>query len=367
MLVQIKISIFILAISFFVKYEMLNYKPNKKNKTHEYLNKDKPKPHDSSNKIDFDKKCKNEHKMCSEWALVGECESNPNFMLKKCKESCRVCQSERCHDKVFDCAKRMEEYGCYKKNMKDDCQWTCSSCDALKNIKKCIRNPKHEASISKNSTNYLFDNLIKNYGAVSHSSETWIITIDDVIDKEDCDNIIENINTDKWSPSLAGDGKLPARTSSTYWCESSSCRENTKKLREWVNDKMKISDEYAEPLQILRYNKEEYYKPHHDQNSPRSSAWGPRVYTVFFYLSDVEKGGETNFPTVNVTIKPKKGSVLIWSNILNEDVNKRDEKTFHQSLPVIKGTKFSANYWIHLYPYKLYNGCGNNAYYENWY
>lgn len=364
---QFKIPILILAVGIFFKYEILMYKPEKDYKTPEYLDEVKPIQFDYSKTINFDKNCKNNHKMCSEWALVGECESNPNFMLNKCQESCRVCQSERCHDKIVDCAKRIEEYGCYKNNMKDDCQWSCSSCDALKNIKKCVRNPKHKASISENSTNYLFNNLIKQYSAVSHSSETWIITIDDVINEEDCDNIIKSINTEQWSPSLVGDGKLPARTSSTHWCESSLCRENTKKLREWVNDKMKISDEYAEPLQILRYNKEEYYKPHHDQNSPRSSAWGPRIYTVFFYLSDVEEGGETNFPTVNVTIKPKKGSVLIWSNILNEDLNKRDEKTSHQSLPVIKGTKFSANYWIHLYPYKLYNGCGNNAYYENWY
>lgn len=47
----------------------------------------------------LEKNCTNEHHMCSEWSLIGECESNPNFMLTKCKESCRICQSKRCHDK----------------------------------------------------------------------------------------------------------------------------------------------------------------------------------------------------------------------------------------------------------------------------
>ncbi len=357
MFLSFKLSFIFLVFSFFIKYNLLYYKLDN---TTEIIVENKP-------ENIFDKDCKNEHKMCSEWALVGECDSNPNFMLTKCRESCRVCQSERCHDKVIDCKNLVKEHGCYTKNLKDECRWSCSSCDALKNVKECIRNPEHKAAIFENTTNYLFQNLIENYGGLSHSSESWIVTLDDVISHSDCDKIIDSISNESWKPSLIGDGQTSARTSSTYWCESLYCRDNTKKLRNWVYEKIGIPDEYAEPLQLLRYNQGEYYKPHHDQNSPRSSAWGPRIYTVFFYLSDVEEGGETKFSKLNISIKPRKGSVLIWSNIINEYPNKRDENTFHESLSVIKGTKFSANYWIHLYPYKMYKGCSNKPYYENWY
>lgn len=66
--------------------------------------------------------------------------------------------------------------------------------------------------------------------------------------------------------------------------------------------------------QVLKYEVGQFYKVHHDQNasclnsncrpllpsllycarlqSPHHSAWGPRLYTFFMYLSDVEEGGE---------------------------------------------------------------------------
>jgi hypothetical protein len=34
---------------------------------------------------------------------------------------------------------------------------------------------------------------------------------------------------------------------------------------------------------------------------------GPRILTFFLYLSDVEEGGETSFPYLDIAIKPKKG------------------------------------------------------------
>uniref|UniRef100_A0A0N5BH38 ShKT domain-containing protein n=1 Tax=Strongyloides papillosus TaxID=174720 RepID=A0A0N5BH38_STREA len=35
--------------------------------------------------------CYNHHKLCQFWSFNGECEKNPNWMLVKCKLSCRVC------------------------------------------------------------------------------------------------------------------------------------------------------------------------------------------------------------------------------------------------------------------------------------
>lgn len=38
-------------------------------------------------------------------------------------------------------------------------------------------------------------------------------------------------------------------------------------------------------------------------------ACGPRILTFFLYLSDVEEGGETGFPKMNLQVTPKKGRV----------------------------------------------------------
>ena len=100
---------------------------------------------------------------------------------------------------------------------------------------------------------------------------------------------------------------------------------------------------------------------------------GVRTLTVFLYLNDVEEGGGTGmlslllfntlcfddseflintclaleFPNLNLVVQPKKGSALIWPSVLNEDPNKKDERTEHGALPVKKGVKYGANAWIH--------------------
>merc|ERR1712142_1119617 len=35
--------------------------------------------------------CEDNHNRCAEWAARGECEKNPNYMLRNCKKSCKVC------------------------------------------------------------------------------------------------------------------------------------------------------------------------------------------------------------------------------------------------------------------------------------
>ena len=103
--------------------------------------------------------------------------------------------------------------------------------------------------------------------------------------------------------------------------------------------------------QVLKYEVGQFYHEHHDQNAPKLSAWGPRLYTFFMYLNDVEMGGETRFTKLNISVKPKKGSAILWPSVLDHDPTVRDERTHHEALPVISGVKFAANHWIHQYDY----------------
>ena len=99
----------------------------------------------------------------------------------------------------------------------------------------------------------------------------------------------------------------------------------------------------AEPMQVLRYETGQFYKTHHDQNSPRASAWGPRMFTVFMYVGDGYEGGLTDFPKLNVTVPAKKGAVCIWTSVLDTDPYQRDDRTDHQSLPVESGVKYGGS------------------------
>lgn len=86
---------------------------------------------------------------------------------------------------------------------------------------------------------------------------------------------------------------------------------------------------------------------------------GVRIVTFYLYLNDVEAGGGTNFNQLNITVMPKVGRAVLWPSVLDEDPNKRDDRTHHQALPVEAGIKYGANAWFHLRDFKdpYHNNC----------
>ena len=73
--------------------------------------------------------------------------------------------------------------------------------------------------------------------------------------------------------------------------------------------------------------------------------------TFFLYLSDVEEGGATNFPKLDIAVQPKVGRALLWPSVLNSNPKDKDPRTDHEAQDVIKGLKFGANAWVHLHNY----------------
>lgn len=61
--------------------------------------------------------------------------------------------------------------------------------------------------------------------------------------------------------------------------------------------------ENGEDIQVLRYEPGQKYDPHYDYFSDKENIarGGHRIATVLMYLTDVEKGGETVFPSAEVS------------------------------------------------------------------
>jgi hypothetical protein len=68
---------------------------------------------------------------------------------------------------------------------------------------------------------------------------------------------------------------------------------------------------------------------------------GCRILTVYLYLNDVEEGGGTNFPVLDLTVMPKQGRVVLWPSVLDSNPHDMDNRTNHQALPVVQGVKVS--------------------------
>jgi prolyl 4-hydroxylase len=112
----------------------------------------------------------------------------------------------------------------------------------------------------------------------------------------------------------------------------------------------------AEGLQVLNYKIGQEYKPHFDYFDPKLkgsqtclAGGGQRVATIVMYLNDVEAGGETILPDINLSVRPQKGCALLFYNLKrNGEV---DPKTLHGSIPVAAGEKWGATKWIREFTY----------------
>ena len=91
------------------------------------------------------------------------------------------------------------------------------------------------------------------------------------------------------------------------------------------------------------------YRTHHDYlGGSETKRAGPRALTLLAYLSDVDEGGETQFPALNLSIAPKAGRALLWANTLDADPLIKDARTRHHALPVgADSVKFACNLWYY--------------------
>ena len=301
--------------------------------------------------------CKDEHASCANWAKYGECDKNPSFMHATCLASCYMCESLGCHDSHDECSEWAIAGECTKNDdfMASDCTFSCGFC-GVSYEPQCRRNARMKPAAIPGTIDATFERAIRafpQYGAKLLKRDPWILHFEHFLSPKEVDKLLPKAGH-SFERSLAGDGVTPVRTSATSWCNVAYCLDDPflQQVRSRIANVTRVPWEYAEHLQTLKYLPGQFYREHHDQNAPRNSAWGPRLYTFFIYLSDVEAGGETRFTRLNISVTPRKGSAILWPSVLSEDPFVTDERTFHEAVTVDKGIKFSANFWIHMYEFQ---------------
>jgi len=284
--------------------------------------------------------CQDRKNSCPQMARQKQCQLNPGWMIVNCPRSCRACE-------LTDPKLR---------------------CDRER------LNISTEPAFKQGQLHEMFSGILTNpdYAAFEPSAlstDPWIIQFDNFLNDTEADALWNSVgtfvrSTDTGAYNKYGEAERvvsQSRTSQNAWCRA-GCEDHpmVKPIIKRIEDVTGAPYDNSENFQVLQYEPGQYYRVHHDFGASQINlACGPRVLTFFLYLSDVEEGGETAFPRINLKVKPKKGRAILWPSVTNDDVLKQDSKTFHEALPVVKGLKLAANSWIHLYNFKVPNlwGC----------
>lgn len=190
------------------------------------------------------------------------------------------------------------------------------------------------------------DDILKEKCKNMGTAKSPIYIYDNFLDDDECDSIIKSgkgkLND---SPLTRPDDDKEFRTSKTAYFENGNNLHYNfeKKMDTFIS----LPNDSAESTQIQVYDIGNQFKEHYDYFHPGVDdeflVDGQRTWTFMVYLNDVEEGGETKFTRLNKTIKPKKGTAVIWCNL--DDNGVPDEDMLHTGTPVRKGQKHITTRW----------------------
>jgi len=179
-----------------------------------------------------------------------------------------------------------------------------------------------------------------------------LYTLPDFLNPTECDQMVEIIQSKSYPSTVVSDygDKVDEnyRTSST--CDLGVLDDPfVADIDRRICAIMGINSSYSEIIQGQIYEIGQEFKVHTDTFEgtafeEHTKERGQRTYTFMIYLNDVEEGGETEFPELNLVLKPKKGMAVIW-NDLNED-GSINYSTAHHAHPVKKGQKVVITKWF---------------------
>ena len=170
-----------------------------------------------------------------------------------------------------------------------------------------------------------------------------IAVIDGVLSPEECQSVIKHSEDKLERSTVASEEGLvsdEARTSHGTWLPHDDFSEITQR----ISDIAAIPLERAEPINVLRYNQDQEYKPHYDGLSGQHlENGGQRLLTAMVYLNNAV-GGSTAFPKLNIIVGSIGGRLLLFGNV--DENNQPHELSLHQGLPPHEGEKWVMTLWF---------------------
>lgn len=214
--------------------------------------------------------------------------------------------------------------------------------------------------ININTNIMKMSNVINENKVIKHKlGDFELYEIEDILTHTECDELIrvsKNVGLETSNVLNAAGEELDKsfRTSEQLWLPL-NYNKIIKKLSDYNKSLTNLPYENQENIQIVHYYTGGLFKLHADacvydkitcdKTANRNNS-GQRKSTLLIYLNDNFEQGETEFPSINKKIIPKKGKGIFFYNIdKNEKVLL---ESYHMGNPVVNGEKWIATIWTHV-------------------
>ena len=190
--------------------------------------------------------------------------------------------------------------------------------------------------------------------SIYHDKNPFIAYYENVANQTECKELTD-LAKGKLQPSAvvgySGAKLSNARKSEQAWLHH-NFNENVLQISERIASIVGQSLNYAEKLQIVRYQPGGKFDAHFDTFESSSKQGreyllkgGQRIYTAILYLNTVNAGGETFFPALSLEVSPIQGNLLVFENF-NKETNQVHSLAKHGSRPLKEGEKWIATLWF---------------------
>ena len=319
---------------------------------------------------------------CQVLAQYGRCETHPRFMRQSCLRACDWCYYEhRCqlhqlaalHESVegYDLYQRVFERILHNHTLvnKYDIVQVHDDPPVLQMRKflplpvvHSFLNDIPHVFVRSTGTGALTDNMQYEQLQIPGrtSQQTWCDKIEvnawDIVDFHSVNVNRGHITSNaKETATTAAKHRREESATSMEWSKQAGClsHDSARHMIESIHELTGIDTVNYEQIQVLKYEIGQFYDTHHDFIPDQwDMMCGPRMLTLFMYLNDDFQGGHTLFPNIHVDVTPMVGSAVLWPNVMPRDLFSQDDRTYHKAMPLLQGTKYAANVWIHPFNYQ---------------
>lgn len=320
-------------------------------------------------------RCSNHHRMCAKWAAQGMC--TPFGYNEKNDQTIES----------SDASLMGKDSVLFMMNL---CPLACEMCHEITSFHQCAgkRSPLDQPSfdVGSRSINSFFERKGLPYQPIfasrpnaeeeSSIDDPYVAILQNFLSSDEAD-ALKSLPSSYHTSASNGTWNLRTNALSNQIIASCSidnaCSQDDTymKIMDRISSLVDVDVSYVEPIEVIQFDQLKQQPStiaRLEHNFEVNSLWkpaGPRVLSLFIFLSDVnnddeEQGGSggLGFPYLDwLSIKPQKGMAVLWPNVRSDDLWQLDPLTKFEYFPLqYKGgddinVHFGAMSHIRLYNY----------------